>query len=124
MQTDSIVSTAFDERYEIHSTIDVDRLDSHNSELHYTDSARVQLYILMAIAAAIILSCFILIFYVVIREKIRKRRSKEAVFILDAPPRYSDVMPPPYEWVMAHLKIDEKRLLALQIKSFTNSTPA
>uniref|UniRef100_A0A0M3I997 Uncharacterized protein n=1 Tax=Ascaris lumbricoides TaxID=6252 RepID=A0A0M3I997_ASCLU len=124
MQMESIVSTAFDERLEILSTTDVDRFASYNSALYYIDSAKAQLYILMTIAAAILLSCFILIFYIVIREKVRKRRSKEAVYILDAPPRYSDVMPPPYEWVMAHQKIDEKRLLALQIESFANSTPA
>ncbi|KHN86534.1 hypothetical protein Tcan_11595 [Toxocara canis] len=61
----------------------------------------VRLCILLLFGAIIIFCCATIAVRIAIKSRLRKQ--KQQVFVVDAPPSYSDIMPPSYEWAIKHM---------------------
>ncbi|KAL3985334.1 hypothetical protein ACH3XW_38200 [Acanthocheilonema viteae] len=59
------------------------------------------IYILFAFMGFIIGS-FVLFFTINVSKARLETRKNTKVFVIDLPPRYSEVAPPPYDWVLKH----------------------
>ncbi|KHN86532.1 hypothetical protein Tcan_11593 [Toxocara canis] len=119
-QTGSITSTILESQYEASMSTNAYSSTIKTNSLNYVGDATANLYILLGVFAALFVLCVIFFVFVLVRNKIHKYRSAHTVCVLDLPPRYSEVMPPPYEWVIAHMKADKKRLMELQIETLND----
>uniref|UniRef100_A0A1I8EV13 Uncharacterized protein n=2 Tax=Wuchereria bancrofti TaxID=6293 RepID=A0A1I8EV13_WUCBA len=64
------------------------------------------LYILFAFMGFIIGS-FVLFFTINVSKARLGTRNNTKVYVIDLPPRYSEVEPPPYDWVLKHRYLED-----------------
>ncbi|EJD76784.1 hypothetical protein LOAG_16360 [Loa loa] len=63
-------------------------------------------YILFAFMGFIIGS-FVLFFTINVSKARLETRKNTEVYVIDLPPRYSEVEPPPYDWVLKHHYLED-----------------
>lgn len=87
-----------------------------NSDL--TTKTRSDLYILFAFMGFVMGS--FMLFFTVNVSKARLGARKITPAVIDLPPRYSDVVPPSYEWVLEQLYPKEHRLKGYAVSNLSS----